>query len=186
MNEIASSGQLRASYARWALVTIPVIVVLGYLSGSIAGSASENSWFLGLDKPGFMPSGSTFAVIWTLLYILQGAAIAMILNARNAKGRGLAIGLFMVQFVLSLYWPILFFGQHEVTAALWLLLIIFLIAAATYFLFGRIRRLAGLLMVPTLLWLFFASILNFSIDQRNPDAETLVPDGGHSQMDIAS
>lgn len=185
MNQLASPGQLRASYLRWAVVTIPVIVVLGYLSGSIAGSSAENSWYLALEKPSFQPPGWMFGVVWTILYVLQGAALAMILNARNARGRGLAIGLFAVQFLLSFYWPILFFGQHEVTAALWLIFAIFIAAAATYFAFDRVRRLAGWLMVPTLLWLFFAAILNFSIDRKNPDAETLVPDRPRTQMDIA-
>lgn len=185
MNQIASPAQLRASYLRWALVTIPVIVVLGYFSGSIAGSGSQNSWFQALVKPSFQPPDWIFGVVWTLLYVLQGAALAMILNARNARGRCLAIGLFAVQFLLSLYWPILFFGQHEVTMALWLLFAIFIAATATYFAFDKVRKIASWLMVPTILWLFFAAILNFSIDRNNPEAETLVPDQPHTQIDIA-
>ena len=55
MNEIASQGQLRLAYLRWALVTVPAIVFLGFLSGRLANSGYGNRWFDALDKPALMP-----------------------------------------------------------------------------------------------------------------------------------
>ncbi|WP_375183836.1 tryptophan-rich sensory protein, partial [Marinobacter sp.] len=71
MNEIASQGQLRLAYLRWALVTVPAIVFLGFLSGRLANSGFGNRWFASLNLPVLMPPGWAFAVAWTILYILM-------------------------------------------------------------------------------------------------------------------
>ena len=91
MNEIASPGQLRLAYLRWALVTVPVIVLLGFLSGQLANSGFGNRWFDALEKPALMPPGWAFGVAWPILYIAMALALAIVLHARGAKGRGTAI-----------------------------------------------------------------------------------------------
>jgi tryptophan-rich sensory protein len=174
MNEIASPGQLRLAYLRWALVTVPAIVFLGFLSGKLANSGYGNRWFNALQKPDFMPPGWAFGVAWTILYILMGLALAIIIHARGARGRGLAVGLFLVQLLLNLAWSPLFFRAHQVGNALALILLLFVLVAVTTWLFWRIRRAAGLLLLPYLAWLGFASALNCEIGRLNPDAETLV------------
>src|SRR4051812_28155151 len=80
--EIASRSQLRMSYLRYALFTVPAILLLGTLSGRASMSGYGNPWFDALAKPGFMPPGWAFGVAWTILYILLGLSLAMILNAR--------------------------------------------------------------------------------------------------------
>jgi translocator protein len=173
MTEIASSGQLRMSFVRWALVTVPLIVFIGSASGILSNSGYTNRWFTLLDLPTIMPPGIAFAVVWPVLYILIGLAFAMILNARGARWRGAAIAAFLIQLVANFAWTPLFFGMHQVTAALALILFILAGAITTTVLFVRVRRLAAWLMLPYLIWLGFASVLNFSIDQANPDAESL-------------
>ena len=173
MNQIASPSQLRMSLVRWALFVMPVILLLGFLSGAVAGSGEDNRWFAELVKPAAQPPGWMFGVAWTILYLMIGLAFAMILHARGAKQRGLAIGLFLGQYILNLAWSPIFFGQHEVTTAFYLITIIFMLALLTTLVFGRIRKAAAWLMVPYLAWLSFASILNYQIDQLNPDAESL-------------
>ena len=174
MNEIASPGQLRLSYLRWALVTVPAIVFLGFLSGRLANSGYGNRWFDALAKPDLMPPGWAFGVAWTMLYIFMGLALAIIIHARGARGRGLAVGLFLVQLLLNLLWSPLFFRAHQVDNALGLILMLFALVAVTALLFWRIRRGAGLLLLPYLAWLAFASFLNYEIGRLNPEAETLV------------
>lgn len=174
MNEIASQGQLRLAYLRWALVTVPAILFLGFLSGQVAGSGFGNRWFDALEKPALMPQGWVFGVAWTILYILMGLAVAIVLHARGAKGRSLAIAAFLVQLLVNLAWSPLFFRAHQVDAALALLLLLFLLVAVTIWLFWRIRRFAGVLLLPYLVWLAFASYLAYEIGRLNPDAETLV------------
>ena len=182
MNEIASQGQLRLAFLRWALVTVPAIEFLGFCSGYLSNSGYGNRWFAFLDKPAITPPGWVFGTVWPILYLMLGLALAVILHARGARGRGLAITLFLVQLVCNFAWSPLFFGAHEATLAFYLILIILLLAIAATILFGRIRALAAWLMLPYLVWLGFASALAYDIDQKNPDAETLVAPAVHTQI----
>ncbi len=182
MTGIASKSQLRMSFLRYALVTVPLILLLGTFSGRASNSGYGNPWFAALAKPEAVPEGWVFAAVWTLLYIWMGLALAMILHARGAHGRPLAIGLFVAQFALNLAWSPLFFGAHQVTTALILIIAMFALAVATTFAFARIRKAAAWLMLPYLAWLGFAAALNYEIDRLNPDAETLVP--GQAGTDI--
>jgi translocator protein len=110
-----------------------------------------------------------------LLYIFLGFALALIFHARGAVGRSKAIALFVVQLLLNYSWPPLFFAYHEVRTALMVIVAMLVFAAVTAFLFARIRKAAGALMLPYLVWLAFAAWLNFQIMLLNPNAETLVP-----------
>ncbi|MEC3910465.1 TspO/MBR family protein [Sphingobium sp. CR2-8] len=174
MNQIASPGQLRLAYLRWALVTVPAIVFLGFLSGRLANSGYGNRWFDALEKPTLMPPGWAFGVAWTILYVMMALAFAIVLHARGANGRGGAIALFLTQLILNLLWSPLFFRAHQVGSALALILILLVLVAVTTALFWRIRRFAGVLLLPYLAWLAFASFLNYEIGRLNPDAATLV------------
>lgn len=182
MGGIASKGQLRMSLLRWALVTVPAVVLLGFLSGMSVASGDDSQWYQSLAKPTLTPPGWVFPVAWTTLYIMLGVALAVVLNARGAPGRALAVSLFAGQFALNLAWTPLFFGAHRVTAAFVVIVAMFLLALATTLLFGRIRPLAAWLMVPYLAWLCFAGALNWSIDRLNPQADRLAPRTGTSQM----
>lgn len=182
MGQIASRRQVRAGFWLRALLCVPVVLGLGMLSGRLSGSSYGNPWFDMLVKPAAMPPGWAFGVAWTALYILQGFALAMILNARGNRLRGAAIALFVVQLLLNLAWSPLFFALHQVTAALWLIGGMFIAALATTLVFARIRPVAAWLMVPYLAWLCFAAALNNDIRGLNPNAEQLAPEGGATQM----
>ncbi len=182
--EIASKGQLRLAFLRWAVVTVPFILLLGFTSGRLFPSGDENLWYQMLIKPPENPPGWVFPVAWTMIYILLGLALAMIINARGSKLRGPALVLFTVQMAANLLWSPLFFGAHQVFWSLVLIGVIFVLAFATTLVFGRIRKGAAWLMVPYLAWLCFAGILNYKIDQLNPNAETLVPAQSSPQMTI--
>jgi translocator protein len=179
---IASKSQLRMSYLRFALFTVPLILLLGTVSGRIANSGYGNPWFDALVKPSFMPPGWAFGLVWPLLYILLGLALAMILNARGARGRGLAIGLFAAQLLLNFTWSPLFFAYHQVRTALVVIILMLILSTIATFLFARIRRTAALLMLPYLAWLAFATALNYQIMVLNPDAENLVPGQGGADI----
>lgn len=184
MSELASPGQLRWSFLRWALVCVPAILLFGILSGRLSNSGYGNPWFDALAKPAIMPPGWAFGAAWTILYILMGLALAIILNARGARGRGTAIALFAGQFVLNLAWSPLFFAAHKITPAFWVIVALLVLAALTTAAFARIRRVAALLMLPYLAWLGFAATLNYQFIALNPDAETLVPTVPKAQIDL--
>ena len=182
MSGIASKSQLRMSYLRFALFTVPLILLLGIVSGRIANSGYGNPWFDALVKPDLMPPGATFGIVWPILYVLLGLSIAIILNARGAKGRGPAVTLFIVQMLLNFAWSPLFFGMHQVDLALFVILAMLVVTIVVAVLFARIRPVAAALLIPYIAWVSFASILNYQIIALNPDAETLVP--GQSGADI--
>lgn len=182
MGGIASQAQLRMSFVRWALVTVPAVVLLGFLAGASVTAGEDSAWYRALAKPAFTPPGWAFPVAWSLLYILLGLALAMILNARGATGRGLAICLFVAQFALNLAWTPVFFGAHRVALALAIIVAMLALASATAWSFGRIRSLAGWLLVPYLAWLCFAAALNYGVLRLNPEAESLAPAARTSQM----
>ncbi len=183
MTALASKSQLRMSFLRYALFTVPLVLLLGTVSGRIANSGYGNAWFDALRKPAIMPPGWMFGVAWTILYIFLGLAVALILHAKGARGRGLALGLFVLQLVLNYAWSPIFFAYHEVGLAFWTIFAMIAISAVTAFLFWRIRRSAGLLMLPYLAWLSFASVLTWQIGVLNPGAAELAPGG--TTTDIA-
>ena len=182
MTGIASRSQLRMSFLRWALVTVPATVLLGILSGRVSNSGDGNPWFDALVKPEAMPPGWAFGVAWTALYVLLGLSLAMILHARGARGRGLALTVFVAQLLLNYAWSPIFFAAHQVRTALIVIVAMFSLAAVAAFLFARIRKAAGVLMLPYLAWLCFAAFLNYQIIQLNPDAETLAPPDGSADI----
>lgn len=171
MNTIASPGQLKASFLRWALVLVPLVMLLGFVSGKLAQSGPDNPWFADLVKPGIYPPSATFGIVWSILYLMMGLSAAMIAAARGAPGRGLALAMFAVQLVLNLAWTPLFFGAHQMTWALYLLIALDIAVAVTAFLFWKVRTVAGALLLPYLAWVCFATLLNWQFLQLNPDAD---------------
>lgn len=169
---------------RWALVCVPLIVALGFLSGRVAGSGPGNPWFDALVKPSIFPPPATFGIVWTILYVMMGLALAMVLAARGARGRGTAVAAFLVQLALNLAWSPLFFGLHRMSAALALIAVLVVAALLTTVLFTRIRPLAGALLVPYVLWLVFATYLNFAFLQANPALDGVQHSGAVQRFDI--
>jgi tryptophan-rich sensory protein len=182
MNQFAPSSQSRMSLVRLALFVIPTIMFLGFLSGTMSGSTADNAWYQTLLKPDIQPPGWVFGVVWPTLYLMMGLALATVLNAPGARDRNVAIALFLSQFVINLTWSPIFFGAHQVTVAFFIILVMLGVAIATTFVFARVRKAAAWLMVPYLVWISFAAILNFQIDKLNPDAESLYVPVATSQI----
>jgi len=175
MTALASRGQLRMSFLRYALVTVPAVLLLGTLSGVLSNSGYGNGWFDGLAKPAFMPPAWAFPVAWTILYICLGLALALILHARGARGRGAALTLFLVQLALNYAWSPVFFGMQRIWPAFAIIAAMIVLSLAAAFLFLRIRRGAALLMLPYLGWLCFAAALNYEIGRLNPGGGRVAP-----------
>ena len=171
MTEIASSGQLRAGLARWVLVLVPGLNLLGFLSAQVSLSGPDNPWFTALVKPGIYPPPLAFPLVWTALYVLMGVALAIVVSARRAPGRGAAIGLFALHFLLNLVWSPVFFGMHRIALALGIIIAMAVSLVAVIALFWRVRPVAAALLAPYLAWVLFASLLNWQFLQLNPDAD---------------
>ena len=155
---------------RIALITVPVIVALGFLSGRLANSGFGNDWFDALAKPGAMPPGWAFGAAWTVLYILLGIVLAIVMAAPQSKARSKALTLFLMQLGLNLCWSPLFFGAHQVELSLGTIILILLLSLVATRSAAEINRATAWLMVPYLAWLSFAAYLNFEIWRLNPAA----------------
>lgn len=155
---------------RIAILTVPGVVLLGSLSGVVAGSGEDNPWFADLAKPALYPPGFVFGIVWTLLYALMGVAIARVLACPPGRDLQRAAMLFAAQLVLNLIWSTLFFKLHLLGPSFALILVILAAALATTFAFARLDRIAAWLLVPYLAWLCFAAGLAFRIWRLNPGA----------------
>ena len=160
------------SWGRIALVTCPAIVLLGSASGWLSNSGYGNAWFDALVKPEFMPPGWLFGVVWPLLYLLMGLALAMVLAQPPSDRRRNALILFFVQLALNFAWSPVFFAAHDVSLAKVIIFLMAATAAGAAGQFFRLRRVAGLLLIPYLAWLVFAAGLNSAIENLNPGAST--------------
>jgi benzodiazapine receptor len=184
MAGIASKSQLRMSFLRYALFTVPAVLLLGTLSGALSGSGNGNAWFASLHKPPIMPPGWAFGVAWTILYILLGLSLAMVLHARGAKDRKRALQLFAVQLVLNFGWSPVFFAFHKVAPALSIIAAMIVVTVGMIFVIWRIRVVAALLLYPYLGWLIFAGALNYQILMLNPHADALAPRGASTDIPL--
>jgi tryptophan-rich sensory protein len=168
MTMLASRGQLRASFIRWSLFCVPLIVLLGFLAGQL-GAGPDTAWFQALEKPAIFPEPKWFGIVWTILYIMIGLSVALVASAWGARGRVIALGVFAVHFLFNLAWTPAFFGAQQIATALGVIIAALLTLIVVTGLFWRVRRSAGLLMLPYLAWLTFATVLNYQFLQLNPD-----------------
>lgn len=138
-------------------------LILGLLSG-YSVSSGDSIWFSSINKPSFNPPNWIFGPVWTVLYLMMGVALGKIWNIRQ-QNPSLFI-LFGCQFFFNLLWSPLFFHFHRIDLALldisllWLSLILLLISAKKHI-------NIVMLLLPYLLWVSFAFILNFAIFQLN-------------------
>lgn len=185
MTILASRAQLRASFLRWALFLVPLVLLLGFLSGQAAGSGPDNPWFASLAKPDVYPPPQTFGIVWSVLYVLIGLAAALVAAAWGAKGRTAALVFFALQLVLNLAWSPVFFLLHQISYALYVIGALDVAALITLALFWRVRWLAGALLLPYLAWLGFASALNWEFLQLNPQVDGVQVSGAVQRIELA-
>ncbi len=170
MATLADHGVARPWW-KVALVTVPMIVLLGSLSGYLSQSGFENNWYAPLDKPSFQPPGWAFGVTWTILYALMGIALAMVLAAPQAKPRSRGLILFFVQLALNYSWSPVFFGGGMIDIGFLVIMAMNVLVTATIIAFWRVKPLAGILLLPYLAWLCLATALNHETGRLNPGAD---------------
>ena len=145
-------------------IKLVISLIIPFLASLIGGlfTTSDSEWYLSLIKPKFNPPGWVFGPVWTVLYILMGISLYLVWSTKN-KNKRIAFLIFGIQLFLNAFWSIAFFGLHNVLLSF--IVIIFLLAAiiATMIYFYRINRFSAYLLLPYLLWVSFASILNFAI-----------------------
>ncbi len=182
MNVLASPDQLRASFIRWALFMVPLVLLIGFSAGQLGGP--NTPWFAGLEKPAIFPPAIVFPIVWTTLFVLIGLALALVASAWGAQGRVVALVAFAVHFIVTQGWTFVFFGLQDMTAALMVLgfgIVSLLVALA---LIWRVRRTAVWLLLPYLAWICFAGVLNYAFLAANPDGGARGSDGAETTVQL--
>lgn len=140
-------------------------VILCLLAGYIGSFFNINAiptWYAALNKPFFNPPNWIFAPVWTMLFVLMGVALFLVWRKGWHKVK-FAMILFFVQLVLNVFWSMFFFYLQNPFLAFIEIIILWVVIYWTIMKFYRISHPAGYLMIPYILWVSFAAILNFSI-----------------------
>ncbi len=141
------------------IVSVVLCEGVGLLGGLFTAS-SVSSWYPLLNKPSFNPPGWIFGPVWTTLYLLMGVSLFLVWQSKKNK-KTLAFTVFGIQLGLNFLWSILFFGAQRPGYALIDIALLLISIVLTMVLFFRISRTASLLFIPYLLWVSFASVLNY-------------------------
>lgn len=141
---------------------------LAGLAGSLVTRRAIPTWYASLQKPSFRPPDWVFGPVWTILYLLMGIAVFLVLTKGFSQPAvRSAVVAFIVQLVLNAAWSFLFFGLRSPLLGLIDILLLWAAIVVTMYLFWGVSRPAAVLMVPYILWVSFAAVLNFSIWRRN-------------------
>ncbi len=149
------------------ILTIIGFIVLSQLAGVIGSFFtfdSVTSWYAFLERPDFAPPNWVFGPVWITLYTMMGISAFLVYEAGiDRREVRLAMGLFGLQLGLNALWSILFFGLQSPVLGLICIIALWFAIVATMMSFWKISRKASVILVPYLLWVSFASILNYFI-----------------------
>lgn len=148
-------------------IAVLVCLGIGFFSG-FATQSSIDTWYESLNKPSFNPPDWIFAPVWILLYILMGIAAGIVWSkGYYHKWVKTAMYHFIFQLLFNGLWSIVFFGFRSPGLALLVIIVLLVLILLTYKWFKIVSKTAAYLLIPYLLWVVFATILNFSIWQLN-------------------
>ncbi|NNE75496.1 MAG: tryptophan-rich sensory protein [Pricia sp.] len=148
-------------------ITVSACLVVGFLAG-FATQSSVNDWYLTLNKPSFNPPNWVFAPVWTFLYVLMGVAGGLVW-AKGFHHRWVKTALyhFGFQLLLNAAWSFVFFGLKETFWSLIVIISLLILLVLTIRWFKVVSKLAAYLLIPYLLWVCFATVLNYKIWELN-------------------
>jgi tryptophan-rich sensory protein len=145
-------------------------LAVSFIAAAVGSAASIQAgpFYAQLVRPEWAPPSDVFGPVWTILYALMGIAAWLVWRVGGFRAARTALTLFLVQLVVNALWSWLFFGWHLGGAAFADIVLLWVLVIATLVAFWRVRPLAGVLLIPYLLWVSFASALNYSVWQLNP------------------
>jgi tryptophan-rich sensory protein len=150
------------------IIIAGVICELAGIVGSLFTMPSIPGWYAGLTKPSFNPPNGVFGPVWITLYALMGIAAGLVYD-KKTKGSGVkpALSVFVAQLIVNVLWSIMFFGAHHILGGFVLIVALWILIAATIQRFWKISKPAAVLLVPYILWVSFAAVLNAALYTLN-------------------
>ena len=144
------------------LKNLAIPLLIGFIAGFLTRQGTEN-FALNVKQPPFAPPAVLFPIVWTILYALMGFSAYIIESSPQTPQRNRALVLYYVQLFFNFLWSFIFFNfKNYLAAFVWIVALLILIIATTIE-FYKIKPIAGYLMIPYILWVTFAAVLNFSI-----------------------
>lgn len=140
------------------------LTVLPLIVGGAAAVLTMDAMaqYSALPQPPFAPPAWVFPAVWTVLYLLMGAASRRVHRLGTQESRN-ALMLYYVQLAVHFVWPLLYFRAQEYAVAFWWLLLLLALVLAALSAFSRLDKAAGRLLMPYAAWLLFAAYLNYSM-----------------------
>ena len=146
-------------------VCIAIPLLLGSLAGYATRGETMGQWYTSLQKPSWMPPRFVFGPVWTVLYILMGIAAWRVVKAGGGQH---PLALYGLQLGLNVAWSFMFFSAKNLKWALLDIIALLGVLVGTTFVFYRVDRVAGYLMIPYVLWVAFATLLTLNLYLTNP------------------
>jgi len=145
-------------------------LVISFAAAAVGAVASiqARSFYSQLAQPAWAPPPWLFGPVWTVLYALIAIAAWLVWRSGGFRTNRIALAFFWGQLLLNALWSWLFFAWHLGALAFADIVFLWVLIVATLVSFWRVRPLAGALFIPYLLWVSFASALNYSLWQLNP------------------
>jgi benzodiazapine receptor len=150
-----------------SLLGLVAWLAVSIAAGGIGSRFMPGAWYAALIKPSWTPPSAVFAPVWTALYLLMGVAAWLVWRRAGFGGARAALGLFIVQLALNALWSYLFFGLHRIDLAGLEIVALWVAILGVVWLFWRVDRRAGALLLPYLVWVSFAAGLNFALWRLN-------------------
>jgi len=142
-------------------------ILLCSLAGIFGAQFEPGTWYQLLNKPAWTPPNWIFPVVWPILYILMGISVWMIWKMKETSLWQTEFTWFFVQLILNALWSWIFFGMHMIGTGLAEILLLWVSILFTTLLFWKRNHTAGILLMPYLAWVSYASALNFAIWHLN-------------------
>jgi benzodiazapine receptor len=142
-------------------------ILLSFVAASSGALWPLGAWYAEIVKPTWMPPGWLFGPVWTVLYAMMGTSAWRVWRVGGFRTDRAALALFLLQWMLNFAWTGIFFGAHAMGLALIEIIVLLAAIAATAWRFRQHDRVAATLLVPYLLWVTFATALNFALWQLN-------------------
>lgn len=149
------------------VVNIALPLAVGAV-GAFFTASSVKTWYTTLAKPSFNPPNGIFPPVWTSIFILMGISAYLVWQKRHTISHlPRTIAIYLIQLILNLMWSFIFFYAHQIGVALVEIVFLLIIVIINATVFYKINKLAGLLFIPYILWLGFATVLTYNIFTLN-------------------
>ena len=125
------------------------------------------TWYDTLNKPAFTPPSSVFAPAWTILYIMIFLSFVIFMMAKTSQDKAIGIWLFFTQLLLNFLWSPVFFYWKNISLSLVIIILLLAFLVLTVISFYKISKLSAFLLIPYLLWICYATYLNYGFMVMN-------------------